>query len=382
MDESAGYLEILKKVRDTEFEKQLNERLHIAEKEKINEVKLATINVKNSMQEVIAVKAVEIKELKAKLEASQLEKKLAVTEAISKIEKERNELKNNLKQSALEQQLAEKSLKDMHRIQLKDRDDIIERLQDMKARLSTKMIGETLEQHCEIEFNRIRSTAFPNAYFDKDNDSKSGTQGDYVFFDYDSHNTEIISIMFEMKNESCSTDTKKKNENFLKKLDKDRNKKGCEYAILVSLLESNNELYNSGIVDVSHKFPKMYVIRPQFFIPIITLLRNAAFKSLEYKKELALVRSQNIDITKFEGKLDKFKSAFAKNYDRASKKFQIAIDEIDGLINKLQKTKESLLGVDRNLRLANDKVNEITIKKLTRSNPTMAAKFKALTNNR
>lgn len=382
MDESAGYLEILKKVRDTEFEKQLNERLHIAEKEKINEVKLATINVKNSMQEVIAVKAVEIKELKAKLEASQLEKKLAVTEAISKIEKERNELKNNLKQSALEQQLAEKSLKDMHRIQLKDRDDIIERLQDMKARLSTKMIGETLEQHCEIEFNRIRSTAFPNAYFDKDNDSKSGTKGDYVFFDYDSHNTEIISIMFEMKNESCSTDTKKKNENFLKKLDKDRNKKGCEYAILVSLLESNNELYNSGIVDVSHKFPKMYVIRPQFFIPIITLLRNAAFKSLEYKKELALVRSQNIDITKFEGKLDKFKSAFAKNYDRASKKFQIAIDEIDGLINKLQKTKESLLGVDRNLRLANDKVNEITIKKLTRSNPTMAAKFKALTNNR
>ena len=250
----------------------------------------------------------------------------------------------------------------------------------MKARLSTKMIGETLEQHCETEFNRIRATAFPNAYFEKDNDARTGSKGDFVFRDTDGAGIEIVSIMFEMKNESDTTGAKKKNEDFLRELDKDRNEKGCEYAVLVSLLEPDSELYNSGIVDVFHRYPKMYVIRPQFFIPIITLLRNAAMKSLEYKTELALVKSQNIDITNFESDLDKFKAAFAKNYDLASRKFQKAIDEIDKSIDHLQKTKEALLGTDRNLRLANDKAQDVTIKKLTRKNPTMAAKFNELNN--
>jgi hypothetical protein len=248
----------------------------------------------------------------------------------------------------------------------------------MKARLSTKMVGETLEQHCEIEFNRIRATAFPMAYFEKDNDARSGSKGDYIFRDMDEAQTEIASIMFEMKNENDTTATKKKNEDFLKELDKDRTEKGCEYAVLVSLLEPDNELYNTGIVDLSYRYPKMYVIRPQFFIPIITLLRNAAMNSLKYKSELALVRAQNIDITNFENELDSFKSGFARNYDLASRKFQTAIDEIDKSIDHLQKTKEALLGTDRNLRLANDKAQDVTIKKLSKGNPTMAAKFAEL----
>ena len=248
----------------------------------------------------------------------------------------------------------------------------------MKARLSTKMVGETLEQHCETEFNRIRATAFPRAYFEKDNDARSGSKGDYIFRDVDEARTEIVSVMFEMKNESDHTATKTKNEDFLKELDKDRTEKGCEYAVLVSLLEPESELYNTGIVDVFHRYPKMYVIRPQFFIPIITLLRNAAMNSLEYKSELALVKAQNLDITNFETDLDSFKSAFAKNYDLASKRFQTAIDEIDKSIDHLQKTKEALMGTDRNLRLANDKAQDVTIKKLTKNNPTMGAKFSAL----
>jgi len=426
--DKAGYADILKQVRDSEFDQQLHDRLELAEKDKLKEVELAKSNIRNDMQEVTASKDAEIKKLEAKLDAEAVARKLAVTEALKAIEKERDvlsnelekarqdnqnasklaeaklnaskatqelaiaealskverecdELKNSLKQSELEKQLAEKSLKDKYETQIKDRDDAIERLRDMKARLSTKMVGETLEQHCDTEFNRIRSTAFPNAYFEKDNDASAGSKGDFIFRDSDSAGIETVSIMFEMKNENDTTATKKKNEDFFKELDKDRIEKGCEYAILVSLLEPESELYNSGIVDVFHRYPKMYVIRPQFFIPIITLLRNAAMKSLEYKTELELVKSQSIDITNFENDLDQFKSGFAKNYDLASRKFKTAIDEIDKSIDHLQKTKEALLGTDRNLRLASDKAQDVTIKKLTRKNPTMAAKFEKLDTN-
>ncbi|NTV40597.1 MAG: DUF2130 domain-containing protein, partial [Demequinaceae bacterium] len=289
------------------------------------------------------------------------------------------DLKSNLEKAQLEKKLAETSLKDKYETQLKDRDDAIERLKDLKARLSTKMVGETLEQHCETEFNRLRATAFPKAYFEKDNDARTGSKGDYIFREADD-GTEVVSIMFEMKNESDTTATKHKNEDFLKELDKDRTEKGCEYAVMVSLLEPDSELYNGGIVDVSHRFPKMYVVRPQFFIPIITLLRNAAQNSLNYKQELALVRAQSVDITHFESDLDAFKTSFGKNYDLASRRFQTAIDEIDKSIDHLQKTKEALLGSERNLRLANDKAQDVTIKKLTRGNATMAAKFDELNN--
>ncbi|MEE8059559.1 MAG: DUF2130 domain-containing protein [Pseudomonadales bacterium] len=447
--DEAGYADILKQVRDNEFEQQLHERLELAEKEKRNAVELAKSEVSNEMQkttsakdteiqdlkakldagevaqklavtealsvvekqrdaltnelekakqdsqaasklaeakltndvnETAAKKDAEIQELKAKLDSNEVARKLAVTEAVSVVEKERDELKSGLKQSELEKQLSEKSLKDKYETQIKDRDNEIERIRDMKARLSTKMIGETLEQHCETEFNRIRSTAFPRAYFEKDNDASTGSKGDYIFRDSDESGAEIVSIMFEMKNENDTTATKKKNEDFLKELDKDRTEKNCEYAVLVSLLESDSELYNSGIVDVFHRYPKMYVVRPQFFLPIITLLRNAAMKSLEYKTELALVKAQNVDVTSFENDLDKFKTAFAKNYDLASRKFETAIDEIDKSIDHLQKTKDALLGTDRNLRLASNKAQDVTIKKLTRRNPTMAAKFDELNN--
>ncbi len=376
--DEAGYAAILKQVRDSEFEQQLHERLELAEKDKLNAVELAMNKVSNEMQQDAAARNAEIQDLKAQLSANEVAQKLSITEAVSAVEKERDELKSGLRQVELEKQLTEKSLKEKYEIQIKDRDDAIERLRDMKARLSTKMVGETLEQHCETEFNRIRSTAFPKAYFEKDNDASAGSKGDYIFRDSDEADTEIVSIMFEMKNESDTTATKKKNEDFLKELDKDRTEKGCEYAVLVSLLEPDSELYNSGIVDVFHRYPKMYVIRPQFFLPIITLLRNAAMKSLEYKAELALVKAQNVDITNFEDDLDTFKTAFAKNYDLASRKFQKAIDEIDKSIDHLQKTKDALLGTDRNLRLANNKAQDVTIKKLTRRNPTMAAKFDEL----
>lgn len=376
--DEAGYADILKQVRDRDFEQQLHERLELAEKDKLNAVELAVNKAAIEKQKTTAAKDAEIQGLKAKLDTNEVTRKLSITEAVSAVEKERDELRSGLKRAELEMQLSEKSLKDKYETQIKDRDDAIERLRDMKARLSTKMVGETLEQHCETEFNRIRSTAFPRAYFEKDNDASSGSKGDYIFRDTDEAGTEIVSIMFEMKNENDTTATKKKNEDFLKELDKDRTEKECEYAVLVSLLEPDSELYNSGIVDVFHRHPKMYVIRPQFFVPIITLLRNAAMKSLEYKTELALVKAQSVDITNFENDLETFKTAFAKNYDLASRKFQKAIDEIDKSIDHLQKTKDALLGTDRNLRLANNKAQDVTIKKLTRRNPTMADKFDEL----
>lgn len=342
------------------------------------QLELIKAQMTSEQQKVMATKDAEIQALKASLDANAATQKLAVNEAVSAVEKERDQLKNGLERMALERDLAEKSLKEKYEAQLKDREEYIERLRDMKARLSTKMVGETLEQHCETEFNRIRAAAFAGAYFEKDNDARSGSKGDYIFREMDETGTEIISIMFEMKNETDATSSKKKNEDFLKELDKDRNEKGCEYAVLVSLLEPENALYNNGIVDVGHRYPKMYIIRPQFFIPIITLLRNAAMKALAYKTELALVKSQNIDITNFENQLEGFKEAFSKNYDLASRRFQTAIDEIDKSIDHLQKTKDALLGANRNLRLANDKAQDVTIKKLTRGNPTMTAKFAEL----
>jgi hypothetical protein len=418
--DEAGYADILKQVRDESFEQQLHERLALAEKDKRNAVELATAKAASESQRTAAAKDAEIQGLRARLDAGEVARKLAVAEALNAVEKERDRLqqqlaqarldqqsaarlaealranelqqaaaakdaeiarlKDGLERAALEKQLAEKSLKDKYDTQIKDRDDAIERLRDMKARLSTKMVGETLEQHCETEFNRIRATAFSRAYFEKDNDARSGSKGDYIFRESDESGTEIVSIMFEMKNESDGTATKKSNEDFLKELDRDRTEKGCEYAVLVSLLEPDSELYNGGIVDVFHRYPKMYVVRPQFFIPIITLLRNAAMNSLKYKSELALVKAQNVDITNFENELETFKTAFAKNYDLASRRFQTAIDEIDKSIDHLQKTKEALLGTDRNLRLANDKAQDVTIKKLTRGNPTMAGKFAEVKN--
>lgn len=364
-----------------EVEKERDELKHQLEKsnrDNESSLLLAEARLAKDSQESTAKKDAEIVELKAKINSLDTSHKLAIVEAVSSVEKQREELKNNLDKAKLEKELSEKSLADKYETMLKDRDDAIDRLKDMKARLSTKMVGESLEQHCEIEFNKLRPTAFPNAYFEKDNDARSGSKGDYIFKDKDENETEIVSIMFEMKNENDTTATKKKNEDFFKELDKDRREKGCEYAVLVSMLESENEFYNSGIVDVSHRYPKMYVIRPQFFIPIISLLRNASMKSLEYKTELALVKSQNIDITNFEDDLEQFKTAFGKNYDLASRKFKKAIDEIDKSIDHLQKTKDALLGTDRNLRLANDKAQDVTIKKLTRSNPTMSAKFKEM----
>ena len=373
--DEAGYADILKQVRDSEFERQLHERLSLAEKDKRAAIELATARVAGDLQTAAAAKDAVISELRARLEAGEVARRLAVNEAVGAVQKERDALRSSLEKAALEKQLAEKSLRDKYETQIKDRDEAIDRLRDMKARLSSKMVGETLEQHCETEFNRIRATAFPRAYFEKDNDARTGSKGDYIFRDTDEAGTEIVSIMFEMKNESDRTATKNRNEDFLKELDKDRTEKGCEYAVLVSLLEADSELYNTGIVDVSHRHPKMYVVRPQFFIPIITLLRNAATNAVRYKAELALVRAQNIDITNFENELEGFKSAFAKNYDLASRRFQTAIDEIDKSIDHLQKTRDALLGADRNLRLANDKAQDVTIKKLTRGNPTMAARF-------
>jgi hypothetical protein len=416
--DEAGYADILKQVRNSEFEQQLHERLELAEQDKRNAVELAQARVANELQQAAASKDAEIQQLKATLEAAELARKLAVSEALGAVEKQRDALANQLEQtkqankaaaelaaaklvselqnaaaskeveiqrlksglerSELEKQLAEKSLKDKYETQMKDRDDAIERLRDMKARLSTKMVGETLEQHCETEFNRLRATAFPKAYFEKDNDSRTGSKGDYIFRDADEAGTEIVSIMFEMKNENDRTATKNKNEDFLKELDKDRSEKGCEYAVLVSLLEPDSELYNTGIVDVSHRHPKMYVVRPQFFIPIITVLRNAAQHSLKYKSELALMRAQNIDITHFEDQIDEFKTAFGRNWRLASEGFVDAIKRIDDAIKDLEKTKEALHKSANNLRLANDKAEDLTIKRLTRGNPTMAAKFREL----
>ncbi|WP_295534839.1 DUF2130 domain-containing protein [uncultured Pseudacidovorax sp.] len=446
IDES-GYADILKQVRDGDFDRQLHERLELAEQDKRNAVELARAQLAGELERKAAAKEAEILELKARLDAGEVARRLAVsealggiererdqlahelaqarqeresaarlaearlasevqkaaaakdaeiqalksrldaggmaqqlavTQAVGAVEKERDALRNNLERVALEKQVAEQMLRDKYETQIRDRDDAIERLRDMKARLSTKMVGETLEQHCETEFNRIRATAFPRAYFEKDNDARSGSKGDYIFRDLDEDGTEIVSIMFEMKNESDATATRKKNEDFFRELDKDRTEKGCEYAVLVSLLEPESELYNTGIVDVFHRYPKMYVVRPQFFIPIVTLLRNAATKALAYKSELALVKAQNLDITRFETQLDDFKTAFGRNWRLASDGFEEAVKRIDEAIKDLEKTKDALYKSANNLRLANDKAEDLTIKKLTRGNPTMAAKFAEL----
>ena len=340
--DEVSYAEIQKQIRDQEFKKELNDRIQLFEKEKNDAVKLAEATTKNILQKELSEKETEIVKLRS------------------------------------EKQLAEMSLKSKYESALQLKTEEIDRLKDMKAKLSTKMVGETLEQHCETEFNKLRAIGFQNAYFEKDNNIKTGSKGDYIFRESDSLGNEIVSIMFEMKNESETTATKHKNEDFLKELDKDRTEKNCEYAVLVSLLEADNELYNTGIVDVSHKYPKMYIVRPQFFIPIITLLRNAAMNSLKYKAELAQVKSQNLDIINFEDEMNAFKEAFSRNYNLASRKFQTAVDEIDKTILHLQKTKEALLSSENNLRLANDKAEGLTIKKLTRNNPTMTEKFAKL----
>jgi len=387
--DEAGFADILKQVRDHEFEKELHDRLELMEKDKESAVQLAEEKTKNELQATVTKKESEITELKAtkdaelaklqsKLESSETEKKLALAEAVNKLEKERDGLVNKLENKDTENQLIEKSLKEKYELELKNKDEMIDYYKDMKAKLSTKMVGETLELHCETEFNKLRATAFQNAYFEKDNDASGGTKGDYIYRENDENGNEIISIMFEMKNEGDETATKKKNEDFISKLNDDRNKKGCEYAVLVTLLESESELYNNGIVDMSHRYPKIYVIRPQFFVPIITLLRNAAMNSVKYKSELALVKSQSVDITNFEDKINEFREGFARNYDLASRKFNTAIDGIDKTINQLQKTKEALLSSENNLRLANNKAEDLTIKKLTRGNPTMKSKFDEL----
>ncbi|MCJ8290763.1 MAG: DUF2130 domain-containing protein [Crocinitomicaceae bacterium] len=402
--DEAGFADILKQVRDHKFEEELENRLSLAEKDKVSAIQLAEAKLKNSLQEDFAKKDKEISELKAKnerelaeklaqkeaeiatmkstIEKAELEKRLSVTEAVNEIEKERDALANDLRNKETEKELLEKSLNEKFAAQLKTKDDIIKLKEeeivlrkDMKLKLSTKMIGETLEQHCEAEFNKLRATGFQNAYFEKDNDSKSGSKGDFIYRENDEFGNEIISIMFEMKNEGDETATKKRNEDFFKELDKDRNEKKCEYAVLVSLIEAESELYNSGIVDVSYKYNKMYVVRPQFFIPIITLLRNAAMNSMQYKAELNLMRNQHVDITNFEAKIDAFKEGFARNYDLASRKFKDAVDGIDKTIKQLEKTKKDLLSSENNLRLANNKADDLTIKKLTHGNPTMKAKF-------
>jgi hypothetical protein len=398
--DEAGFADIVKQVRDHEFEEELHKREALLKADKENAVELAEERTKNALKdelakkdtELAALKAakdsalttltsqkdVELAELNAKLRAAETEKTLAITQAVTKVEKERDSLASDLKVKDSEALHLESSLKERHAIELKTKDEMIERLKDMKAKLSTKMLGETLEQHCEIEFNKLRATGFQNAYFEKDNDATSGSKGDYIYREVDDNGNEIISIMFEMKNEGDETATKKKNDDFLNELNKDRTEKKCEYAVLVSLLEAENELYNNGIVDVSHRHPKMYVIRPQLFIPMITVLRNAAMKSLEYKAELAVIKSQNVDVTSFEDQLNDFREGFGRNFRLASEKFGTAIESIDKSIAQLQKTKDALLSSENNLRLANDKAEDLTIKKLTRGNPTMTEKFDEL----
>lgn len=385
-----SYASIVKQVRNHEFEGELHQRLQVAEREKASAVELASMKTRNELQQELSRKDSELSELRSKANAEVLKlraeidgantkQQLAINEAVTVVEKQRDSLASQLELKAKEQQLQAASLKDTYAAELKSKDEMIEYYKDMKAKLSTKMIGETLEQHCETEFNRLRATAFQGAYFEKDNDARSGSKGDYIYRETDEHGTEIISIMFEMKNEGDETATKHKNEDFLKELDKDRRQKNCEYAVLVSLLESDSELYNAGIVDVSHRFEKTYVIRPQFFIPIITLLRNAALNSMQYKSELALVRAQSVDVTNFEDQLNDFRDSFGRNYRLASEKFATAIDSIDKSIAQLQKTKENLLRSEDNLRIANGKAEDLTIKRLTRGNPTMQAKFTDLT---
>ncbi|WP_269610421.1 DUF2130 domain-containing protein [Prochlorococcus marinus] len=409
-----NYSNIIKQVRDKAFEDEMSKELEHLQKDKQKSVELAIQNIRLQMHEAALVNEKKMQVLQSQLIAAQTEKdiavnkikhtfekerdslsyllektrekneydkKLAVSNAVNELKEGYEKIKNNLDKVELQKELSERSIKMKYEIQLKERDELIERLRDMKIKLSTKMVGESLEQHCENEFNRLRASAFPNAYFDKDNDASFGSKGDYIFRDSDSEGNEIISIMFEMKNECDSTSNKKKNEDFLKELNKDRIEKNCEYAVLVSLLEADNDLFNSGIVDFSYRYPKMYVVRPQCFLPIISLLRNASLKALEYKSELAAIKEQNIDITNFENSLELFKDSFGKNYALASKRFETAIIEIDKSINHLQKTKDALLGADRNLRIANDKAQEVSVKRLTRNNPTMREKFNSIRKN-
>ena len=394
VDES-GYAAIVKQVRDKEFEKEISSREIQFENEKEAAIKLAKIEVENRLKDILVEKELatakkdrEILELKTRLDTYEKDKALELNRF--EIDKERliaekdrqiADLAGKIESNEKENLLKELSLKQQYETELRFKDEEIRCIKDFKARQSTKMIGESLEKHCELEFNKLRATGFQNAYFEKDNDAKTGSKGDYIFRESNSDGLEVVSIMFEMKNEADTTSTKKKNEDFLKELDKDRCEKNCEYAVLVSLLEPENELYNSGIVDMSHKFPKMYVIRPQFFIPMITILRNASLNSLQYKQELAVIRNQNIDISNFEESMNEFKEKFARNYEIASKKFKTAIEEIDKTIDHLQKTKEALLSSENNLRLANNKAEDLSIKRLTKNNPTMAAKFAELKNN-
>ena len=385
--DKAGYAEIIKQVRDHQFEEEINNRLgdaiQLAEAKITNSFQDKTSTKEKEFDEILGKKEKEIIEMKSKLENSETEKKLTVSEATKKIEKERDSLINQLKNKGTETELLKKSLNEKHKTEIQSKDDIIRMKDDeitfrkeMKLKLSTKMIGETLEQHCEAEFNKLRATGFQNAYFEKDTDARTGSKGDYIYRETDDEENEVVSIMFEMKNEGDETATKKRNEDFLKELNKDRNEKKCEYAVLVTLLEADSELYNSGIVDVSHKYEKMYVVRPQFFIPIITLLRNAAMNSLKYKQELNLIRNQNIDITNFEDKIAKFRDGVSKNYATYSKYFQKAIEEIDKSIARMQAVKQKLTTSENQLRLANKKSEELTIKKLNYNNPTMKSKFK------
>lgn len=359
IDENS-YADIVRQVRDSEYSKDIEAKIHDATEVLHAKAAAEYLKLKNE-------KETEIAKLEAKISSFETEKKLAVSEASSKLEKE-----------LAEEKMKNSNEREKYKNALELKEEQISQLKDFKAKQSTKMVGESLEQFCHDEFDKIRAAAFPNAYFEKDNDAKTGSKGDFIFKESDENGVEFISIMFEMKNEMDTTATKHKNEDFFKELDKDRNEKGCEYAVLVSLLESDSEFYNTGIVDVSHRYPKMYVIRPQFFIPMITLLRNSAMNALSAKRELALVREQNIDITHFEENIEAFKEGFARNYQLASKKFQSAIEEIDKTIDHLQKTKEALLSSENNLRLANNKAEDLTIKRLTRGNPTMQEKFDKL----
>ena len=391
VDES-GYAQIVQQVRDKEFEKELKRREEEIAQKRESDLTIARMKQEKSYNEALSKKESEladkdreIGQLKAKLEAAQTEKKLAVTEAVQKKEKELSEkateiteLKGQLTNKDAESKLKVQSLKEKHEAELRLKDEQIEYYKDFKAKQSTKMVGESLEQHCLTQFNQLRMTAFPNAYFEKDNDARTGSKGDFIFRESSEDGTEFISIMFEMKNELDETATKHKNEDFFKELDKDRNEKKCEYAVLVSLLESDSELYNTGIVDVSYKYPKMYVIRPQFFIPMITLLRNAALNSLKYQRELQIVRNQQLDLQNFENEMQAFKNAFATNYERASRKFKTAIEEIDKTIDHLQKTKEALLSSENNLRLANNKAEDLSIKKLTKNAPSVRVMFEEI----
>lgn len=387
VDES-GYAQIVQQIRDKEFEKEIQRREKEFEKSRENDVQLARLEQEKAFEKALSAKDTElfdkdkvVEQLKAKLESSEMQKKLAVSEAVQEKEKEISEkiteiteLKSQLSNKEAETQLKEKSLQEKYEGELKQKDELIEYYKDFKARQSTKMVGESLEQHCLTQFNSLRMTAFPTAYFEKDNDARTGSKGDFIFRD-SVGDTEFISIMFEMKNEMDETATKHKNEDFFKELDKDRREKGCEYAVLVSLLEIDNELYNNGIVDVSYKYPKMYVIRPQFFIPMITLLRNAALNSLQYRQELEVIKHQQVDILHFEENMESFKKGFARNYELASKKFKTAIDEIDKTISHLQKTKDALLSSENNLRLANNKAEDLTIKRLTKNAPAVKEMF-------